>query len=101
MQISDELKKKAMTAKNAEELLGMAEENHIEMTLEQASNYYSSMHTEGKISDDELDNVAGGCGSNEETYVCPICGSTHWTRWMNAYFCSDCLKVFDVPKKIC
>lgn len=58
---SNELIEKAKQAKSAEELLALAKENKIEMTEEEAGAYYAQLHpTSGEISDDELDNVAGG-----------------------------------------
>ena len=39
----------------------MAEENGIELTLEQAKGYYTMLNPKaGALSDEELDNVAGG-----------------------------------------
>ena len=49
MNITKELFEKAKTAKSAEELLAMAKAENIE------------------LSDEELDNVAGGCGGEEIT----------------------------------
>ena len=58
---TEEQIKKAKTAKTPEELLKMAEENGIELTLEQAKGYYAMLNpTSGALSDEELENVAGG-----------------------------------------
>ena len=66
MNISKELIEKAKTAKTAEELLAMAKEENIELTEEQAKEYFATIHASGELSDEELDNVSGGCGSGDE-----------------------------------
>ena len=66
MKISKELLEKAKTAKTAEELLAMAKEENIELTEEQAKEYFATIHASGELSDEELDNVSGGCGSGDE-----------------------------------
>ena len=66
MNISKELIEKAKTAKTAEELLEMAKEESIEMSAEQAAEYFATIHASGELSDEEIDNVSGGCGSGDE-----------------------------------
>ena len=61
MEISKELSEKAKTAKSAEELLQMAKAENIEMTAEEANKVYAELHKTGELSDEELDNVSGGC----------------------------------------
>ena len=68
MNISKELLEKAKTAKSAEELLEMAKAEHIELTAEQAKEYFATIHASGELSDEELDNVAGGCGGPDYKY---------------------------------
>ena len=60
MNISKELIEKAKTAKSAEELLEMAKAEHIELTEEQAAKAFAELNKMGELSDEELDNVAGG-----------------------------------------
>ena len=62
MNISKELLEKAKTAKSAEELLAMAKAEHIELTEEQAAKAFEELNKIGELSDEELDNVAGGGG---------------------------------------
>ena len=62
MNISKELLEKAKTAKSAEELIEMAKEENIGLTVEQATKALAKMNKNGELSDEELDNVAGGCG---------------------------------------
>ena len=66
MQFSKELIEKAKTAKTAEELLAMAKAENIEMTAEEAAKYFAELHKTGELSDEELNNVSGGCGSGDE-----------------------------------
>ena len=56
---------KAKAAKSVEELLALAKENGMELTEEEAKNYFEQWHKEGELADDELDNVSGGCGGEE------------------------------------
>ena len=65
MNISKELIEKAKTAKSAEELLEMAKAENIELTEEEAAQAFAKMNKNGELSDEELDNVAGGCGDPE------------------------------------
>ena len=62
MKISKELLEKAKTAKSAEELLEMAKAENIELTEEQAAKAFAELNKMGELSDEELDNVAGGGG---------------------------------------
>ena len=60
MEFNTELLEKAKEAKSAEELLSLAKENGIEMTDEEGAAYFAQMKKNGELSDEELDNVAGG-----------------------------------------
>lgn len=68
MNITKELLEKAKTAKTAEELLELAKAENIELTEEQAKEYFATIHASGELSDEELDNVAGGCGGPDYKY---------------------------------
>ena len=72
--MNQELVNKARKAKSVEELLALAKENGIELTNEQAKEYFAQLNpTKGELSDDELEDVAGGgCFAEEERY-CPNC----------------------------
>ena len=61
MNVSKELLEKAKTAKTAEELLEMAKAENIELSAEQAAKAFAELNKSGELSDEELDNVAGGC----------------------------------------
>ena len=40
----------------------MAKAEHIELTEEQAAKAFDGLNKNGELSDEELDNVSGGCG---------------------------------------
>ena len=67
MKFTDEILEKAKTAKSAEELLEMAKTEKIELTEEEAAKAFAELNKTGELSDEELDNVAGGCDEFKET----------------------------------
>lgn len=58
--INAELIEKAKQAKSAEELLTLARENDIDISEEDAQACFEELNKSGELSDDELDDVAGG-----------------------------------------
>lgn len=58
--ITPKLLEKAKQAKSPEELMTMAKENGTEMSMDQAKAYFDKLNASGELSDEELDNVAGG-----------------------------------------
>lgn len=62
--MSKENIEKAKEAKSVEELLALAKENNYTLTEEEAQNHFNQFHATGELSDDELDQVGGGCGSD-------------------------------------
>ena len=59
--MNSELIAKARAAKSAEELAALAKENGRDITEEIAHDYFDRLHPAlGELSDEELDNVAGG-----------------------------------------
>jgi len=72
----EELIKKAMQCKNEGELQALANEHGVALDEESAAEIFASMQLKpGKLSDDELDTVAGGSGSEKPSYLCPSCGN--------------------------
>ena len=61
MNVSKELLEKAKAAKSAGELLALAKNEGIELTAEQAAKAFAELNKTGELSDEELDNVSGGC----------------------------------------
>lgn len=88
-----EMIEKAKAAKSAEELLELAKDNGVGMTVEEATAYFSQLNPKsGELDDDDLDNVAGGgCGDKYEykslndgdrvriLIKCPYCGAENPT----------------------
>ena len=62
MDLSKELLEKEKRAKSAEELIEMAKAENIELSAEQAAKTLAQLNRNGELSDEELDNVSGGCG---------------------------------------
>ena len=68
MKFSNEMIEKAKTAKTAEELLEMAKAEHIELTEEEAKKAFAEVNKAGELSDEELENAAGGgCGDSNKS----------------------------------
>ena len=104
MELSKELLEKAKAAKTAEELIAIAKENEVEMTEESAKAYFELMQAQtkiGELSDEELDNVAGGAchtddgrmvttvGNQCEHFVCKDCGLSGSILTMRGAVCSS------------
>ena len=66
MKLSKELIEKAKTAKSAEELLAMSKAEGFELPEGEAKTVFSKLNKTGELSDEELNNVSGGCGSGDE-----------------------------------
>lgn len=102
--ITQEMIERAKQAASAEELLAVAKENGVELTTEDAQKYFEMWHTSAELSDEELDNVAGGCdGPLKVLGGCPDCGSYDLTPVKRAkvglvisttYKCNGCGKTF-------
>ena len=61
MKLTKELIEKAKTVKSAEKLLAMAKAENIELSAEEAEKAFAELNKTGELSDEELNNVAGGC----------------------------------------
>ncbi len=85
MNITPELIESAKKAKSIEELLALAKENGFELSEEEAKAYYEQFHKTGEMSDDELDNVAGGgCYTKDGRMVTTV------GNWCNNFVCKKC-----------
>ena len=92
---NEEALAKAKQAKSVEELLTLAKESDVEMTAEQAQEIFARLNQKsGELSDDELDNVAGGGCYNYnvagnvaknscDLWVCMTCGGTETFKRMS------------------
>ena len=85
MKITSEMLEKAKTVEPVEELIRLAKEKEVEVTEEQIRKFYEMNHKTGELSDDELNNVAGGwcyndgrpvitVGEQRDCFVCKECG---------------------------
>lgn len=86
--MKNELIEQVKKANSPEELMMLAQENDLKMTLEEAKAYFDQIHAPtGELSDDELDDVAGGttCYYHNDCpvttvadvcdlWTCPKCG---------------------------
>jgi predicted ribosomally synthesized peptide with nif11-like leader len=116
--LTPEMIDKAKAAKSAEELLGIAKANGVELTAEEAKTYFEQLHVNSAVSDDDLDTVAGGseggCGNDDEekeekkeeekkepnitptnSMKCPFCGSRIPRLPIFQYSCPKCDKIVD------
>ena len=103
--LTPEMIEKAKAAKSAEDLLALAKENNVEMTADEAKTYFAQLNPKsGELSDDDLDNVAGGACSTKDdakskvaNLACPQCGAvgkfTHNNSYVDGHWwtCRSCL----------
>lgn len=75
----EKILKKAALCKSAEGLVALAKENNVDLSEESALEIINFMQLKsGRLSDDDLDSVAGGGEKNGEMVACRKCG-THFT----------------------
>ena len=83
MNYSAEMIRKARTAASAEELLAMAKAEGIELAAEEAGRYFEFLHSSKELSDEELEQVAGGKGDDSNIYkYCKYCGQETSQRYL-------------------
>ena len=71
--LTPEMIENAKKAKSPDELLALAKENEVELTEEEAKAYFAQLNpTSGELSDDDLDNVAGGCSDKNGNMVVTV-----------------------------
>lgn len=75
---NEEMMKKIRGLKSPEEIMEFAKDSGMTISPEEAKKYYDSMHRSGEISDEDLENAVGGCGSHGASIYrqCPECGSS-------------------------
>ncbi len=76
----EELLREARAAASAEELLATAKENGVPLDVEGAAAYYALLNQQGELTDEELENVAGG-GCHHDGKLVVTVGYTcdNWT----------------------
>lgn len=90
MNISKELLEKAKAAKTAEELLEMAKTENIELSAEEAAKAFAELHKMGELSDEELDNVAGGCAGPYQSGDTPLFNSGDRVKYRKKIRYANC-----------
>ena len=112
--LTPEMIEKAKAAKSAEELLELAKAGGVELTADEAATYFAQLNPQsGELSDDDLDNVAGGasrCRTSDDYVadntlvrvingdVCPQCSGTIGNYFhgddanSDSVLCKDCKK---------
>ena len=90
MKFSNEMMEKAKTAKSAEELLEMAKTEKIELTEEEAVKAFAELHKMGELSDEELDNVAGGCAGPYQSGDTPLFNSGDRVKYRKKIRYANC-----------
>lgn len=107
-----ELIARAKETGTVEELLALAKENGTELTEEEAKTYFDQLHQKtGELSDDELDNVAGGAchikdgrmvvaaGFECDNFICKKDGGGWFrNRRTGSRFCRTCRTMIDCTK---
>ena len=90
MKFTDEMLEKAKTAKSAEELLAMAKAEKIELTEEEAAKAFEELNKNGELSDEELDNVAGGCAGPYQSGDTPLFNSGDRVKYRKKIRYANC-----------
>ncbi|MDD6488270.1 MAG: Nif11-like leader peptide family RiPP precursor [Clostridia bacterium] len=68
--LTQEFIKKVSMAKSPEEIVALAKENGMEIPQDEAEMLYTQLQSQsGELSDEELDNVAGGYSPMQELYM--------------------------------
>lgn len=88
-----ELIEKAKQVNSAEELTALAKENGVDISEDDAREYFEQMNRSGELSDDEIEEVTGGAHGRTgnfkpnnvhphdyscDNYECSICGSRYY-----------------------
>lgn len=85
MKFTNEQVEKAKKCQTVDELINLAKTDGLELSKEDAEKCFKATRV-GKLSDDDLDVVAGGKGESEPVwensgyylmeFICPFCGAT-------------------------
>ena len=90
MNVSKELLEKAKAAKSAEELLALAKAEKVELTEEEAAKAFEELNKNGELSDEELDNVAGGCAGPYQSGDTPLFNSGDRVKYRKKIRYANC-----------
>ncbi len=85
--MTEDMIAKAKEAQSAEELLQLAKDNGMDdFTMQDAEDLYAQMHASGEMSDEEMENVSGGCSTTVDgkKYKVVTCDTNCFTgKWQN------------------
>ena len=91
MEMNRDLIAKAKAAKTVGELMALAKENGTELTEESAKAYFEQLHPKrGELSDEELDNVAGGCAGPYQSGDTPLFNSGDRVKYRKKIRYANC-----------
>lgn len=77
--LSDQQKKRVLLAKSADEIMGLAKMANIDITKEEAEEFYRA-NSNRELSEDELELTSGGSGNCTSSFrYCPTCGSSDYS----------------------
>ncbi len=96
--LSTELIEKAKNAQSAQDLIALAKDENMELTLEQATEYMKVLHPPmGEIEDGDLDNVAGGaCYIGDNRLIVTV---NHTCKYWKCEKCGGHKKMVTVYKE--
>ena len=100
MELTSKMKSVAMQAKSVEELLKLAEAYGYEISKEEAEEIYAELNQARELSDEELENVAGGgCYSTDKHGYLIVtsvnrCELFEQSGWRSGSTCSGCHHAF-------
>ncbi len=81
----------AKRAKSSEELVALAKEEKIKLSLDDACIYFERWHDADELGDDDLGEVGGGVDRTVGKTVCELCGSDDLLIDVSGgYFCNSC-----------
>lgn len=81
----------AQRAQTVEELISLAKEEKIKLSLDDAQIYFERWHGGEELSDDDLEEVGGGTGGAFGKTVCEFCGSGDlFIDVSGGYYCNGC-----------
>ncbi len=94
--MTEKMLAQARKAQSAEELLQLAKDNGMdEFAMEDAEDVYAQMHASGEMSDEEMENVAGGCTTkvDGQKYTVVTSGLKCFTgKWESGFNGKTCLR---------
>ncbi len=81
-----EMYTKAANAKSAVELKAVAKEYGIELSDEKANEFYERLNMSSDLSEQELEQIAGGCMEDFSSH-CPFCGENFYKPAWGCFHC--------------